>query len=629
MRKGSLYLLGMLLLLFLGAGCASIGNPSGGPRDEDPPRFVSSTPLYGEVDVTPKKVVLTFDELVALKDAFSKVVVSPPGAQTPRVSSLGRRVTVEFRDTLLPNTTYTIDFGDAITDNNEGNRLENFIYTFSTGPVLDTLMVSGMVLGAQDLVPASGMYVGLHSNLEDSAFTKSRFERIAKTDENGKFAIGGLAPGKYRIYALDDRDNDLIWSSPDESLAFYDVVIEPRAEMTVATDTIYDLFTGKVDSLVKRQRTMFLPNNILLRSFNTGFRQQYITKYERVDSTRLDFIFNAPADSMPKIDVILTDGTTFPIRDIAITERSATNDTLSFWLRNPDIISRDTLKVALEYLRPDSTYQLIPVNDTIRMLTQRPNARAQKADRKPNVGKGKEGADSVAPPVPTIAIKPINSKPEVYQRLTFEFPTPLDEFNPDMVHLQLKQDSLWVDVGDFREEMLLFDTLNSRRLSINYPWAFETTYKFTVDSLAGKDIYGLFTDDLTLEFSVRPETEYGSLKFNLSNFGNPETPRFVQLLDGQGNPLRKLPLEGNSVQFDYLLPNKYHVRVVEDNNGNGVWDPGNFEEGIQPDVSYYYKETIELKANWDQEIDWNVFGTAVDKMVPEALRKKSNSNRRY
>lgn len=622
MRKGTLYILGMLAWLLIAAGCASIGNPSGGPRDEDPPRFVSSTPLQGEVEVNPKRIVLNFDELVSLKDAFSKVVVSPPGAQTPRVSSLGKRVTVDLRDTLLPNTTYTIDFGDAIVDNNEGNKLENFIYTFSTGPVLDTLMVSGMVLGAEDLLPEAGIYVGLHANLEDSAFTKKRFDRIAKTDENGRFAIGGLAPGQYRIYALGDRDGDLKWSSPEETLAFYDAIIEPFSEQTVTTDTIFNLYTGAVDSLVMRTRTRFGPNNILLRSFNTGFRQQYITKYERLDSTRLNFIFNAPSDSLPIFDVILTDGSVFPINEIAIAERSATNDTISFWLKDRNIISADTLRVAVEYMRPDSTYTPRPVNDTLRMLAQKPNSKAKKDNTKANSSKGKEGADTLPPPVPTIQLKALTSKPEINQMFTLEFPTPLEELDPDMFHLQIKKDSLWNDVADFNESMLRFDTLNSRRLSIDYPWQFETTYKLTVDSLAGKDIYGLYTDDFKQEFSIRPETEYGTIKLNLSNYGSSEKSRFVQLLDAQGRPVRTLPVERETVKFDYLLPSKYNVRIVEDTNGNGKWDPGNFETGLQPDVSYYYKETIELKSNWDQEVDWNVFGTNVDKMLPESLRKK-------
>lgn len=621
MRKATIYTLGLIAAMLWIASCASIGNPTGGPRDEDPPKFVSSNPPQGAVEVTPNKVVLTFDELVQLKDAFSKVVVSPPGAQMPRVSSMGRRVTVEFRDSLLPQTTYTVDFGDAIADNNEGNKLENFIYTFSTGPVLDTLMVSGMVLGAADLQPAAGIYVGLHTNLEDSAFRKTRFDRIAKTDDNGRFVIGGLAPGRYRVFALEDKDNDLAWSSPEESLAFYDAIVEPYSEQTVTTDTIFNLLTGDVDSTYQRTRTRFLPNNILLRSYNTGYAQQYITKYERVDSTRLNFQFNAAADSIPLFSLVAGEES-IPLEEIAVTERSATNDTISFWLKDKGIISTDTLRVAVTYLRADSAYNMVPVNDTLRLLTPKINVKAQKKENK------KEEADTLPPPIPTIEIKALNGKPEVNQSITLELPTPPESFDFSMVNLSWKEDSVWLDVGDFSVSNIIPDTLNPRRLTVSYPWKYETDYKLTIDSLAGKDIYGIFTDVFSLEFKTRPETEYGSLKFNLSNMGPDSIPRFVQLLDGsQGKPIRTGKLEEGSVTFSYLLPGKYNVRVIQDSNGNMKWDPGNFDTGIQPDLSYYYKETVELKANWDQEIDWNVFATPVDQMLPEALRKKSNNKK--
>lgn len=624
MRKATIYIILTMAAILLIASCASIGTPSGGPRDEDPPRFVSSSPLQGAVDVTPQKVVLTFNELVTLKDAFSKVVMSPPPATTPRYSSLGRRVTVEFRDSLLPETTYTIDFGDAIADNNEGNQMDNFIYTFSTGPVLDTLMISGMVLGAEDLQPAAGMYVGLHTVLEDSAFTKNRFERVAKADNNGHFVIAGLAPGNYRVYALGDMDGDLKWSSPDESLAFYDAIISPTAELATATDTIFNLFTGEVDTIVQRGRTRFLPNNILLRSFNTGYAQQYITRYERQDSTVIHFTFNTAADSMPKMNIVMEDGSSIPLPEVSITERSATNDTLYFWLRNPELISRDTLNIAVEYLKADSAYNMVPYNDTLRLLTPRPQAGLKKTEKKTKA----LPKDTVPPPVPTKEIKVLNSKPEVYQPLTLMFQTPLDTLDFSMLRLETKEDSVWRTAEEFDIGMLARDTLNPRIMRLNYPWKYERSYKLTIDSLAGRDIYGIFTDDLVSEFTTRAEKDYGSLKFNLTNMGSDTIPRFVQLLDTQGNPLFTLPLEGKSVTFRYLLPAKYYVRVVEDRNGNQKYDPGDFLSGVLPDVSYYYKDQIELKANWDQEIDWNVFGTPVDKMLPEALRKKNpNSGR--
>lgn len=625
MRNVTLYVAAFCAALFFVVSCASIGNPSGGPRDEDPPRFLTSTPLQGAVEVTPNKIVLSFDEYITLKDAFSKVVVSPPGAQVPRVSSLGRRVTVEFRDSLLPNTTYTIDFGDAIADNNEGNKLENFIYTFSTGPTLDSLMVSGMVLGAEDLVPPEGIYVGLHSAGNDSAFITRRFDRVAKTDANGKFVIGGLAPGQYRVYALDDKDGDLKWSSPEESLAFYDFIVEPRTEQTVTTDTLFNLRTGEVDSIARRERVRFLPNNILLRYFNTGFKQQYITKYERVDSTRINLIFNAPAPELPTLDLVTLTGNTFSWPEVALAEHSPTNDTITLWLKDRNVIQQDTLRLALEYLRADSTYTMLPVNDTLRLITQRPKVKEEKVKKPKN-----EKADTLPPPVPTLAWKVLNTKPEINQSLYIESPEPLEFFDPQTVRLEMKNDTLWVLVPDFDTSEVAFDEFNPRKLKIPYKWDYATTYRVTIDSLAGKGIYGLMTDDLSLEFTSRDETEYGSLKFNLSNMGSDTIPRFVQLLDAQGSPVRKEILEGRSVKFDYLLPGNYNARIIEDYNGNGVWDPGDPLTGRQPDLSYYYKETVELKPHWDQEIDWNVFGTPVDKMIPPSLNKnKSKTSSRF
>lgn len=599
------------------ASCASMGTPSGGPRDEDPPIFVTSTPLQGEVEVTPTRAVLTFNELVTLKDAFTKVVLSPPASQVPRVSSLGRRVIVDFRDSLLPNTTYTIDFGDAIADNNEGNKLENFIYTFSTGPTLDSLMVSGMVLGAQDLEPAKGVYVGLHSNLQDSAFKKSRFDRIAKTDDYGKFVIGGLPAGEYRIYALEDRDGDMAWSSPEESLAFYSQIIVPTAEEAVASDTIYNLLTGEIDTVKSRNRVKFLPNNILLRSYNTGFKQQYITKYERIDSTRINILLNAAEEQLPRLELVGTPRGSVPVSEVAVIEKSATNDTLSLWLKDRDLINNDTLRLAIEYHRADSLYNLQPVNDTLRLLTQRKFVKPTKAQKTKKKGE----LDSVPEPVPTFDFKLLSSRVEVNAPMLLEVPVPLEEFNRAMVRLETKEDSLYFTVAGFGPDNIAVDSLNPRKIIVSYPWEYDTSYRLTVDSLAALNIHGIFSDDLQQDFTTRKESDYGSLQFNISGITD-SIPRFVDLLDSSEKRLRSLPVENGKVLFEYLLPATYTVRIVEDFNGNGRWDPGNFEQGIGPDLAYYYPEAIELKQNWSQEIDWNVFATPVDKMKAFKAPKK-------
>lgn len=227
-KRDLIYLLWALVATGVLVSCASIGNPSGGPRDEDPPIFVKGNPAPGALNVKKQKVELEFDELVNVKDAFSKVVVSPVSKSVPRVSSQGRKVIVQFTDTLVPNTTYTIDFADAIEDNNENNKLQGFTYSFSTGDVLDTLQISGMVLSADALEPQQGMLVGVYSNLADSAFSTLPFERVTKTDDRGRFSVQGLAPGEYRIFALADVDNDYKRANPEEAMAFYDVTLSPH-----------------------------------------------------------------------------------------------------------------------------------------------------------------------------------------------------------------------------------------------------------------------------------------------------------------------------------------------------------------------------------------------------------------
>lgn len=177
------------LMAAIVTACASIGRPEGGPRDEEPPRFVSANPRPGQLKVEGNKITITFDENIQLDDAFNKVVVSPVQTQPPAISSNARRVTVELRDTMKPNTTYSVDFGDAIKDLNEGNVLDGFAIDFATGDTIDTLRISGMVLEARTLEPAQGMLVGVHSNLDDSALTTLPLDRIARTNQYHSVAV--------------------------------------------------------------------------------------------------------------------------------------------------------------------------------------------------------------------------------------------------------------------------------------------------------------------------------------------------------------------------------------------------------------------------------------------------------
>ena len=611
-RRHTIYLLWALVLAGVLASCASIGNPSGGPRDEDPPRFVRANPAPGSLNVNRQKIEIEFDELVNVKDAFSKVVVSPISKSTPRVSSLGRKITVQFNDTLIPNTTYTIDFADAIEDNNESNKLQGFTYSFSTGNVLDTLQISGMVLSADALEPQQGMLVGVYSNLADSALSTLPLERVAKTDDRGRFSIQGLAPGEYRLFAVADVDNDYKRANPEEAMAFYDFTLTPTAERVNAIDTVFDLLTGDVDTVLNRERTRFLPNDILLRSFESDYKSQFLQKYERVDSTRLRFIFNAPSETLPEISPVNVEG----YKDWWTLERSAKNDTLTYWLNPATLVATDSLQIAATYFRTDSAQNLTLATDTLKFFTQRPKVTKKKEKKK----KKDEEADTIPVKIPALGFKMISqSTQEVNLPLIMEFDTPLNRFDTTAFHLEMMVDTVWAPVPKaWKPEHV--DSLNPRTFKIEYPWEYATEYRLSVDTLAATGIYGLMTDPLEHKFKTKAEEDYCALTLNISNFID-TIPAFVELVNNSDAPVRREKVVNNSVTFKYLAPGKYYVRIFEDHNGNGIYDTGDFNLHRQPDMAYYYPKIINLKKNWEKSESWNVFDTAIDLMKPEAIKK--------
>lgn len=592
------------------AGCANMGHPSGGPRDEDPPRLVSGKPAPGATDVDRTRITLTFNELVNVKDAFTKVMVSPTSKNVPRVTSSGRRVNVDF-DSLAPNTTYTIDFGDAIEDNNEGNKMQGFAYTFSTGPVLDTLRIAGRVLTARGLEPEQGMIVGVHSNLNDTAFTGERLLRVARTDDRGRFNIRGLAPGEYRLFALRDNDNDYRYSSPEEDIAFYDVTVSPYSQGAETQDSIYDPKTGLLDTVVTRQRTIFLPNDILLRSFNSQLRQQYMAKYERLDSTRIFLKFNTLNAELPAVRVL--GAVEEPLRGTL--EASQKLDSLVWWLPT-DLVRTDSLKLEVTYDRSDQNLNITRVTDTLSFITNRPKPEKPKKEQK----KQKRiisAADSIAA-ITTVFKMVTGATQDVYKPLVVETPAPLERFDRGKVRLSLLVDSLYKPVTE-AFTLTFPDSLKPRTFEIDYPWEFGEQYKLEIDTLAGIDIYGKPTRPLEHKFTVKKTDEYCSLLFELKGLSG--VPAVVELLNGSDAVVRAEIVEQDQAYFPFLAPGKYYARVFIDVNSNGEYDTGNYSEGRQPEVAYYYPKVINIKKMWDQTVDWDVFATAVDMMKPSAILK--------
>lgn len=607
------------------AACASIGNPSGGPRDEDPPRFVRSNPAPFSVDFNGDELLLYFDEIVNVKDAFSKVIMSPPTAQNPRVSSLGRRVSVKFQDTLKRNTTYTIDFSNSIEDNNEGNPLDNFSFTFSTGPDVDSLGVSGMVLGAEDLEPMQRKLVGLHSNLSDFAVRKIRFDYVARTDDRGRFNFQGLRPGNYRVYAIDDADGDMKYSSPEELFAFSDFTVSPSLKEITVSDTIRDLKTGYVDTVVSRRRFLRLPNDIVLRPFMSRFKQQYLAKYERIDTTRLNFIFNSPSDHPATYSIV---GASH-LKNWAVEERSPGNDTVTLWIKPMSLVRADTLNVAVAFMVADSMQRMVPRLDTLRMTFdrkkfERVSAQALKEAEKKFRQEHKGDSMQYKAPEPMLEVNVKGSATQdVDMPLIFETSTPLSKMERNGIRLEEMIDSVWRPVA---VDVLMPDSLQPRKFELRPEWKYATNYKLTIDSLSMEGIYGTHNKQLSHEFKTRDESDYSSLLLHIVGLA-PGEAAFVQVLQ-QDKPVKTATVVDNTVEFPYLQPGKYNLRLYEDFNGNGVYDPGDFDKGIGPDLVYYYPKKINLKKNWSKEETWDIFATPLDLQKPEDIRTNKPDQRK-
>lgn len=208
-------------------GCANIVPPSGGPRDSLPPRLLTATPPDSTTNFSAQRIQLTFDEYVDLKEVQNNLLFTPtfPPDKNPEVSVRNKTVTVRFRDSLESNTTYIFNFGNAIADYNEGNILRNFVYTFSTGPVIDSLEISGKVLLAQTGKTDSTLIVVLHKDLSDSAIVKERPVYISRVDRDGNFHFRNLPSGRFAIYALGNAGLSRRYQNKADLFAFSDTTV--------------------------------------------------------------------------------------------------------------------------------------------------------------------------------------------------------------------------------------------------------------------------------------------------------------------------------------------------------------------------------------------------------------------
>jgi len=609
----------LLMMVIIGYSCASMGTPDGGPYDEMPPKFVGSSPRLHAVNVKDKKIELEFDEFIKLEKPSEKVVVSPPQLEQPEIKVVGKKVVAQLFDTLKHATTYTIDFSDAIVDNNEGNPMGNFTYSFSTGATIDTMEVSGAVLNAEDLEPIKGIQVGLHMNLNDSALNTLPFDRVSRTDSRGRFSIRGVAPGKYRIYALMDGNQNYLYDSKTETVAFSDSIIIPSMMPATRQDTLWkDTLT--IDTIKTVGYTRFMPDDIILRAFKEENTRQYLSRKERDKENHFILTFSAKADTLPTLK-----GLNFDEKDAFVIEANEGNDSICYWVKDSLVYQMDTLAIQVDYLYTDTLDQLVPKTDTLYLANkltreQRDKLKKQEEEKKEKERKKREKKGEAPKPEPTLFLKMNVDAPSAFdinRNVVLSFDEPLARIDTSSIHVSVKEDTLWVE----KPFILVADSVIPRRYEILADWQPDREYQLKIDSTAITGLYGLHTDKVDQSFKVKKLDEYGALFFNIRGVNQ---PAIVELLDAAGKVIRqqRVTPEGTA-DFYYLAPNtKYYVRMFMDRNGNGKWDTGNVEKRMQPEEVYYLPKSWEMKANFDFEETWDIHSTPVDKQKLDEIKKQ-------
>ena len=595
------YLFFAVIIVFGFYACANRAQgPEGGPKDVTPPSVIKSFPTNKAVNVNREKVEIIFDENVNLQKISENVIISPPQINAPDVKSYGKSVTVKLNDTLQANTTYSINFGDAIVDNNENNVLKNYVFSFATGNEIDTLQIAGTLINAENLNPIKGVTVGIYTDLSDTAFTSKPFMRITRTDENGHFAVPNVHAGRYKVYALSDVDRNNYYQ-PGEDLAFNDSVYTPSFSFYQKQDTVWK-DTVTIDTIKTVQATKFLPDNILLRHFKEINKRQYLLKSERTEANHFSLFFNAPNSDLPKIEPLNVN-----FENKILLQKNQNLDSLTYWLTDSSLIKKDTILLKITYLKSDSLLQLKPQTDTLTL--------SMKKDR----GKISTKTVSTKAKKEFLPIRAnLTSKFEVYNPVILSFDTPLKTWDTSKIHLSQLKDTVLIPLKFSLEKI---DSIGLSFL-IRQKWIPETTYQLQIDSAAFYNVYNLHNDKFKNELKIKSLDDYSGMKLFLEKF---DSTAVFQIINTKDEVVKTAPAKKNGTIIQYLTPGDYYIRMFLDKNLNGSWTTGSYAEKRQPEEVFYYPKKLTLIKNWEFEETWNPFKTPLLQQKPKELKPKTES----
>jgi hypothetical protein len=596
------------LFVLIGA-CAKISNPVGGPKDRTPPVVLETVPEYGAKNFRGEKIIITFDEYIALDNIIDKFMVSPPMKKKPRVFVRGKEVIAEFDEVLRDSTTYTFYFQDAIKDLNEGNVLEDYQFVLSTGTVIDSLSVTGNVYNAFDLEVPEKTMVLLYRELADSFVVKHLPDYISRVDLKGYFRINNVKAGTYRLYSLKDGDNSKNYNVPGEDFAFMNSPVEITTEknfLPVVKDTVRVKKEVPKKKELKTLKDKDLQDTIVpigeypLMLFAAQKTMHYLTSSARPNKYKLSYTLSLPPDTMNfRLTIPGTTGNSFFI------EKNREKDTITVWLTDSSLYSQSQITTIIDYPFTDTLGILGYKEDTIKMRFITPVVRKGSKIKK-------------APFTYENNIKGNTLKPG--QQIIFTSVTPLREPDTSGIKLYHIADSVRQKVN----YSLIGDSSTRCRYVLKADLKEDQKYLFIADSASFGNIFNENADSVGINFSVKKTESYSKLTVTIRNC---RVTCIIQLLNNQEKLVSEATLKSDGkIAFPLLDAGDYRLKVIYDLNGDGKWTTGDFSKGIQPEPVTYYPREINLKAGWilDMEQDWDISKQFVKE---EKLREKKTSRK--
>ena len=573
------------VLLFV-VSCANIVSPEGGPRDTRPPQVLASEPPDRSLHFQSREVRIFFDEFIALKDVASQLFISPPLDKNPELRIRGKSVLVLLPDSLRPNTTYTLYFGNAIRDITEGNILADYTYSFSTGAVRDSLQLEGSLHDAFTGELVKDALICLYAGKEDSLFTSRRPDYITRSRADGSFQVYNLPAGPFRVYALQDANNNQYYDLPNEAIAFDTLLYFPLALPKNPESAVDPILDDSLKSVPQSATDSLLAEEA---------------------STSMDSLANLPGPSFAALRLFTDKDTTQTLLKAGV-ERpqhialAFSQALLSFSIEFPDTAYPEASLLAFPTPGKDTMnlWFASPVGDRLRFILAdgqrfRDTLHLRMAARQS--GRGSAGKSRTTQ---THSLKPqlnVKSKANLIRPVEIRSEYPVAGYEAGRILIRSEEDTVKADT------MML--SPDRQRLRFAFPFQKGMTYEIICSDSSLRDIRGIYSDSVAFRFITMKDEDLGSLFLTLEGVGN--RVMMAELLDAQGEVIRRLgPLTDNELAFPQLEPAKYRLRVYHDSQENGRWDAGFFPARLQAEKVYYYPAELNVRAKWELREKWEI-----------------------